>query len=130
MVPALFSNILIVDDDPIIHQILGAFFEKHGVSNIYTAQDGVQGVTVLNQNPAVDLIISDLHMPGADGVEFIEHLKTLECRVPLVVVSSASRTTVQGASMLATAHRLNILGTLGKPVDFQALEQLLGYNAT
>ncbi|SRR6056297_1233869 len=128
--PVSFSSILVVDDDPIMLDVLQAFFERHGARTVNRAQSGAEGIQSLDRHDDIDLIVSDLHMPGTDGVEFIELLSARKCRLPLVIVSSASKSTVAGASLLASAHGLNILGSLAKPVDFVELGRLLGLPGT
>lgn len=38
------SNVLVVDDDPIIRTVVTSFFAKHGVKNVRQASDGAQAI--------------------------------------------------------------------------------------
>lgn len=120
-----YNTVLAVDDDPILLQVLAAFFAKHGTTSVLTAKNGVEAVGLYNANPGISLIITDLHMPDGNGVEFLDKLKQEECQAPIVIVSSADERAVSAAGVLANAYQLNFLGSLAKPVNFAELEALL-----
>ncbi|MFH1008946.1 MAG: response regulator [Candidatus Latescibacterota bacterium] len=90
---AQIRDILIVDDDPqavaLLVQYLGEFTEH----TVRTAYDGREGLTMAEQHPP-DLIFLDLMMPGVDGFEVIERLKTSENTrdIPIIVVSGKNLT--------------------------------------
>ena len=120
-----YTSVLAVDDDPILLQVLTAFFARCGITNVMTANNGVEATRLVVEHDGIDLIVSDLHMPGADGIEFLDYLKGIGCRVPLVIVSSADKSTMMAAGVLATAYQLNFLGSLSKPIDFNKMTSLL-----
>jgi DNA-binding response OmpR family regulator len=60
------SKILIIDDDPFFQRILSDAFKENGFT-VYTASDGIEGVT-LYQKTLPDVVISDLVMPRMGGV--------------------------------------------------------------
>jgi len=122
-----FRKVLIIDDDPIFIEILAAFFMKRGTSTVVAAADGKQAALALAQNSAtLDLITSDLNMPATDGVEFLTHLSSKrETRIPLVILSAADRSILDASGKLAEAYGLHFLGSLPKPLNSKALENLL-----
>jgi len=65
--------ILYVDDEPINLMLFEQLFKrKHSV---LTADSGFSGLEVLQNNPEIDVIISDMKMPGMNGIEFIRQAK-------------------------------------------------------
>lgn len=69
------TTILYVDDEPTNLILFEANFENK--YNIITAESGDEGLDKLEHNPLVEVVISDMKMPGMTGVEFIERAK--EC---------------------------------------------------
>ncbi|NOT12305.1 MAG: response regulator [Methylococcaceae bacterium] len=63
--------VLFVDDEPNVLKSLRRLFHGEGYE-IYTAPSGAEGLNRLRQS-AVDLIISDMRMPGMNGAEFLAH---------------------------------------------------------
>ena len=61
-----------------------------GFSNILEAEDGVEALTIVQDNP-VDLILLDIDMPGTDGLEVLAILKANERTVslPVIVISGS-----------------------------------------
>ena len=62
------STILIVDDDPAILEYAGEVLQECGYA-VLTAPNGASALVLLRNNDRVDLLFTDLVMPGVDGVE-------------------------------------------------------------
>jgi two-component system response regulator (stage 0 sporulation protein F) len=62
-------TILYVDDEPINLMLFELNFEK--LYTVITAGSGFLGLEKLSVNPAIKIVISDMKMPGMNGVEFI-----------------------------------------------------------
>jgi two-component system, sensor histidine kinase and response regulator len=67
------KRILVVDDEEMIRTTAKAFMEKIGYE-CETAQDAEQALDLLSQKP-FDLVISDISMPGMDGIELMKKAK-------------------------------------------------------
>jgi two-component system cell cycle response regulator DivK len=67
------ETILIVDDAPMNLQLAGAILKREGYQ-IHTAEDGRQALDML-QSSRPDLILSDIQMPGMDGLEMTRIIK-------------------------------------------------------
>ncbi|MBL7649694.1 MAG: response regulator [Candidatus Hydrogenedentes bacterium] len=84
-------NILIVDDSETVRAVIARTLEMAGVavSNLHQASNGEEALEVMKNN-WVDLVFSDINMPGMGGVEMIEHMRAsdLLSTVPVVVVST------------------------------------------
>ncbi len=128
----LIQNVLIIDDDPILCEVLRTFFEMHSVARVSVAENGVEAKQVLDDNAGkIDLISCDLNMPDADGIEFLHYLETVGSEIPVIIISSAHDTVIKSADKLAQIYNLNLIGTLKKPVNTEKLEiALSGYLKT
>jgi DNA-binding NarL/FixJ family response regulator len=67
------KKILLVDDDKTLQTVLTRYLEKRGYS-VRVVNSGVQGLKLFAQDPP-DLVVSDIMMPGMDGLEFCRRLR-------------------------------------------------------
>ncbi|MEN9983997.1 MAG: hypothetical protein RI918_1966 [Pseudomonadota bacterium] len=67
------KKILLVDDDKTLQAVLTRYLEKRGYS-VRVVTSGVQGLKLFAQDPP-DLVVSDIMMPGMDGLEFCRRLR-------------------------------------------------------
>jgi len=97
-------RILFVDDDSLVqefYQFLGSFLGQD--YEIFSAQGGEEALNILAQNP-MDIVVSDLAMPGMSGQEFmIRVLRTFPESIRFIVSGHADQLTV--AQSLMFAHR-------------------------
>jgi len=82
-------NVLIVEDNPISATVLEHTLDKHGHDTI-TAHDGEQALTCLESHPEIELVITDIMMPNADGVELVRRIKERDewNEIPILVCTS------------------------------------------
>jgi len=78
--------ILIVDDDPIAGEISQAFLEAAGHETTLVESVALAKLRIAGE-PAVDLVVSDHHMPGASGIELFEALRATGSGLPFVLLS-------------------------------------------
>ncbi|MFC5471576.1 response regulator transcription factor [Cohnella suwonensis] len=83
------EKILVIDDDPWLHEILGLFLEAEGYQ-VYSAYGGSEGLSMLNSVDP-DLIILDLHMPDTDGTELCRQIR-LSYHQPILFLSGDTNT--------------------------------------
>jgi CheY-like chemotaxis protein len=62
------TTILIVDDDPAILEYAGGVLEEHGYA-VLTAPNAASALVMLRDSDRIDLLFTDLVMPGFDGIE-------------------------------------------------------------
>jgi DNA-binding response OmpR family regulator len=67
------KKILLVDDDKTLQTVLTRYLEKRGYS-VQVVNSGVQGLKLFATDPP-DLVVSDIMMPGMDGLEFCRRLR-------------------------------------------------------
>jgi two-component system, response regulator, stage 0 sporulation protein F len=66
-------TLLYVDDEPINLMLLVAMFRKK--YNVLTGRSGFEGLGLLEKHDDIKVVISDMRMPGMNGLEFIEKAK-------------------------------------------------------
>ena len=119
-------KLLVVDDDDFILNISTRILGHIGYKNVTTVSDGRLAVEQLVTPQAhFDIVITDLNMPGMDGVEFLRHIA--ECHFPggIILLSGEDERILDTAYDLARSHNLNVLGTIPKPLQPDALKKLL-----
>jgi DNA-binding response OmpR family regulator len=82
------KRILIVDDDIDVHRILRVALEAPG-RWIDSAYDGLAGLRSVEAQP-YDLVMTDLNMPGLDGMALIEQIHTLRPEARVLVMTAAN----------------------------------------
>ena len=119
-------RILLVDDEPAIRALLARILKRYGITQITQANDADQALEQLDRiSQPVDIIFSDLNMPGTDGVEFLRHLARRDLRAGIILVSGQDQRILQSAFTLAQSHSLYVLGTITKPFASDAVRELL-----
>jgi two-component system chemotaxis response regulator CheY len=117
------SSVLVVDDSMAIRKILQRALRQTGMSikAIYEAGDGHEALTQLGKEK-VDLILSDINMPGMDGLQLLASLKaSAQWRhIPVVMI-----TTEGGAANVGEAVRLGAAGYLRKPFTSDQIKEKL-----
>jgi two-component system chemotaxis response regulator CheY len=87
-------NILVVDDSPIMRQVIKKTVRVSGadIGEIYEANHGQEGLEQARSN-WIDLILTDINMPVMNGVEFIRNLKSDDelKSIPVMVISTEGR---------------------------------------
>jgi DNA-binding NtrC family response regulator len=80
------STILIVEDEPKLRRLLELDLSEEG-HRVLSAPDAEQGLKLLRQE-TVDLVVTDLKLPGMDGLEFLHAVKRTNAALPLVVMTA------------------------------------------
>lgn len=118
------QRILIVEDQPFQREYLLNLFRDLGADQLRAAEDGADALSCLAAE-RFDLVVSDLMMPGLDGVQLIQRLATLEQPPLLAIMSSAPRQLMGSACMVARAHGITVLEQIAKPARAPAIRRLL-----
>src|SRR5580698_6279340 len=96
------ASILIVEDEAKMRRLLELSLGEEGYLT-YSAGDAESGIKILSRE-TIDLVITDLRLPGMGGLEFLHAIKKSTARLPVVVmtaygtVESAVEAMKQGAS--------------------------------
>ena len=105
------KRILVVDDSQSIREMISITLEKEGYK-VVRAHDGFSALDALGEK-TFDLILTDLHMPGMDGVELIRKVRQLEsCMcIPILFLTTESQ-----ISYKEEARKVGATGWIIKPI--------------
>ena len=78
--------ILVADDDQMVREILVREFEEFGYS-ILEASDGLSALEYLDKGAKVDLLITDLSMPGMNGLVLAEEARRRHAKLPVLLLT-------------------------------------------
>ncbi len=80
------ETIMIVDDEKNYPLILSAILEEEGFESL-TANSGREALDILKHSD-VDLVLTDMKMPSMDGIELLEHIKTADPELPVIMMTA------------------------------------------
>ncbi|MFA5515792.1 MAG: response regulator [Desulfuromonadales bacterium] len=102
------AKILIVDDDPLILRLIDRLLGRENFS-VLCAETGEAGLDLLRREPEVGVVVSDLVMPGMNGIDFLEQARMLQPLAVRIILSGQGdlETTIEainrgGASLYVT----------------------------
>lgn len=102
------ATILIVDDEEYIRSLLRRALVRGG-HTVVEALDGNEGLRRFEETEGVDLVFTDLMMPGMGGLELIEAIRERSHEVPIIAMS------VLGHDAFPRARKLGASATFEKP---------------
>lgn len=107
----IMANILVIEDDDIMLKAIRNILGKDGY-NVITAKDGKEAFEKL-ENGEYDVVVTDLMMPYANGLEVVSRLRSDETKrnVGIIVISS-----VGNEETITEAFRLGADDYLKKPI--------------
>jgi DNA-binding NtrC family response regulator len=112
------SRLLVVDDDIQMLSALEAALRRKG-HLVETASNGIEAAAKLD-NTSVQAVITDLKMPGMDGLELLQHVRRTQPGLPVVVLSAFGTVSMAVDAMKAGANDF-----LVKPFSQDALDEML-----
>jgi putative nucleotidyltransferase with HDIG domain len=110
------ERILIVDDEDAVRSMVAAMLERGGYETTVAA-NADEALGLLQDGPAFDLVISDITMPGTDGLSLLQRISSEHPGTPVVMV-----TAVHDVHTAATAFRSGAIDYLLKPFAWAQLE--------
>ena len=114
------SRLLVVDDDIQMLSALEAAL-RHKGHKVETASNGIDAVSKLaNSVEPVQAVITDLRMPGLDGIELVHHVRRSDSAVPVILLTAFGTVQTAVDAMKAGANDF-----LVKPFSHQALDTVL-----
>ena len=116
-------KLLVVDDSSTMRRIIKNTLARLGHKDVLEGADGVEGWSVLDANPDVDMLITDWNMPEMNGLELVIKVRADERfkDLPIIMV-----TTEGGKAEVITALKAGVNNYIVKPFTPQVLKEKLG----
>ena len=84
----MFSLLVVEDEDMIRNKILNNIdWKENGFSEIFCASDGLEALEIAKKNN-IDIVITDIQMPGMNGIQLIREIKCLNRRVRSIIITA------------------------------------------
>jgi len=124
--PARNLRFLVVEDHSFQRAMLVRLLRTMGASAVQEAEDGTAALELLRDPArAIDIVISDISMPGMDGMQLVRHLSELGARVSLILASAVDPNLLATIANMARGYRVRMLGVVNKPPTAAKLAPLL-----
>ena len=107
------STIMLVDDEPVMLEIVQALLEEEGYQRFVSIEDSTRAIDkLIRTNP--DILLLDLDMPGVNGFEVLTELRSLENyeHLPVIILTAS-----EDPDSKLKALELGATDFLSKPVD-------------
>ena len=111
------KRILLVDDQQLAREVLKLYLETQGYL-VEEAENGADGLAVIDQGHTFDLVISDNQMPVMTGMEFIQRLAQRSYLTTHHLILYSGNLTPE---LEQQARDLGVSSVLSKPYDFSEL---------
>ena len=113
-------KVLVVDDEPDVRELLSEYFTEIGY-DVTTAPDGAQAVEDITANPTkYGLVISDLQMPGVDGLGVLKAAKAANPSLAVIIVTGYA-----SVDSAVRAVRMGAYDYLTKPFTLGQIEVIV-----
>jgi len=105
------SRVLLVDDERGIRVALRRVLAQGGL-DVVTAASGEEAIQAIEDEPRFDVVLTDIKMPGMDGLELMRVVRSLDPEVPIVVLTGH-----RDAQATAALQEAGASTCLDKPVE-------------
>lgn len=112
------KRLLVVDDDVRLRRVLQILAHKIGLTCVPAS--GAEEALASFRAERSDLVVTDLKMPGKNGMEFLRELREIDTEVPVIVLTAYGTVTTAVEAM-----KLGAVDYLQKPFDVDALELVI-----
>jgi DNA-binding response OmpR family regulator len=116
--------VLVVDDDPSLRSLAQIILEHQGY-RVLVAEGGPQALQIAQADPGpIDLLVTDLVMPGMDGAELGRQLRALRPAMRVLYITALAVANLAGHTVVLNRIVLDPdVPILVKPFSIEALEQ-------
>ena len=113
------ERILVVDDEESVRGVVAALLEHSGYAATMT-ESAEEALARLQQDPDYDLVLSDIMMPGTDGLSLLDQICTDHPGMPVVMFSA-----INDIHVVTSAFRRGAIDYLLKPFERSELESIV-----
>ena len=113
-------KILVVDDEPDVQPLFTQRMRRDvraGRYKLVFAQNGVEALEQLNQDPEIDMVITDINMPRMDGLTLLEQIPSVDPNIRSIIISAYG-----DMKNIRTAMNRGAFDFVTKPLDFEDLK--------
>jgi CheY-like chemotaxis protein len=119
------ASILVVDDEPHVADLFRQRFRRETRQGKYVMHFAASGVEALDRlaediQPTLAAVLSDINMPGMDGLELLDEIKQRRPDLPVMMVTAYG-----DDERKRRARELGAFEFITKPVDFDRLKEQL-----
>ncbi len=113
------ARLLVVDDEPLVREIVAQQLESLGYI-VSSVAGGSEALALLDEDQEFDLLISDLSMPGMDGVTLLHEAHQRRPRLPAILLTGFATNSAEIAMSGAVSGTFSLLR---KPINEQQLSE-------
>ncbi len=118
------KTILLVEDEPIVLEFLADNIRSFGY-DVIEAPDAESALSMLQEGKAVDLVVTDMNLPGMSGIELLGEVKRACPAVPVILMTGHCSI----ESFIQTKSR-GVFAYINKPVEAEELERIIAMALT
>lgn len=114
-------SVLVVDDSPLARKHVSRVLQSLGIERIDHAGNGLQAIEMIDHH-YYDFVVTDYNMPGMDGKELIDHIRTRSAHasLPVLMVTSESN-----ENRLAAVQQSGVSAICDKPFEPMTVRRLV-----
>jgi len=112
------QHVLVVDDEPAMQRVLEIMLRRMG-HEVLLAADGQSALGIV-QNTPLDLVLTDLRMPGMDGIALLAAIRSQGIKTPVIVMTAHG--TIESA---VAAMRQGAYDYILRPFDVESVELVI-----
>jgi CheY-like chemotaxis protein len=113
------KNVLVVDDEPLLRMVVVETLREAGFS-AQDAPDGFEALKILNANPGIEVLVSDVKMPRMDGYQLVSQALALKPDLKVVMMTGYSGNASRDVLLPSGCVFLN------KPFNLDELPKIIG----
>lgn len=119
--------LLLVDDDKFTRQVYKLYFERNGYT-VKEAANGMEAISVVENEPSVCVVLLDLLMPTHDGFIFLKHFTRhprAGAELKVILITSLDKEDYQNNVSIMHIDTSKVCGFFNKPVDLKEVYALV-----